>query len=77
MNANSNYAIMSVIGTALMTLAVGMGGCTKYDMGTKFTTPQHVGQGLVVILPGIEGDPRRPPAGHAGPRLFRRCDAWP
>lgn len=33
-----------------------MAGCTKYDVGTEFTTPQRADQGMVVILPGIEGE---------------------
>ncbi len=36
---------------ALVTLA----GCTKYDVGTVFTTPERADRGMVVILPGIEG----------------------
>jgi pimeloyl-ACP methyl ester carboxylesterase len=56
MTKNSNHAIMSAVGLGLVILAAGMVGCTKYDTGTKFTTQQRVGQGLVVILPGIEGE---------------------
>ena len=39
-----------------LTMLVTVVGCTKYDVGTKYTSAQRVDQGLVVILPGIEGE---------------------
>ena len=40
---------------ALVAAAI-LGGCGKYDVGTRFTTPERIDRGLVVILPGIEGE---------------------
>ncbi len=47
---------LPVVLMAAATSAALLGGCAKYDVGTKFTTPDRVGRGLVAILPGIEGE---------------------
>jgi hypothetical protein len=36
----------------------GAVGCARYDMSVKYTSPQRAERGMVVILPGIEGEGR-------------------
>ena len=43
----------AMMGLALLAASVG---CTKHDLDTEFTSPQRIERGLVVILPGIEGE---------------------
>ncbi|MCD4824285.1 MAG: DUF726 domain-containing protein [Phycisphaerae bacterium] len=53
-DSTPNFLLPCFLG--LLTLVVSIGGCSKYDIGTKYTTPQRVDKGIVVILPGIEGE---------------------
>jgi len=56
MRKTSHNRFMLISVTGLITLGIGMLGCGKYDTGTKFTTQQRIDKGLIVILPGIEGE---------------------
>ncbi len=47
---------MALAALAMLPLPVLVGCGAKYDIGTQFTTPQRVDRGIVVILPGIEGE---------------------
>ena len=47
----------TIITTTLLALLPSItSGCTKHDLNTRYTEPARMDQGLVVILPGIEGE---------------------
>jgi pimeloyl-ACP methyl ester carboxylesterase len=53
-----NHALTCLTWRALLLglFVGGAVGCARYDMSAKYSSPQRAGRGMVVILPGIEGE---------------------
>lgn len=51
-----NQRVVAFAGGSFVALMLVAGGCTNYDMNAGYAGQTRLDQGLVVILPGIEGE---------------------
>ena len=58
---HTNNVVLHCLATLIAIIAGGCGGGARaYDVGTRYVTADRAEKGLVVILPGIEGEDKAP-----------------
>ncbi len=50
------FGVWCVVASSCVASLLATGGCTKYDMNARYADQSRVDRGVVVILPGIEGE---------------------